>query len=148
MQIYECDLNEQVINELIRLSEDWAKEDSCYGYRANNVEDIQGNRVFLAEEDGKIIGYLFGHVSSSKNMRSIIPEDTPFFEIMEIYVIAERRSEGIGKKLFEYMEEKVKDEAEYAFLSTATKNYKAILHFYIDVVGMNFWSASLFKKLA
>jgi len=33
------------------------------------------------------------------------------------------------------------------FLSTATKDYKRILHFYIDEMGMDFWTARLFKKL-
>ena len=32
-------------------------------------------------------------------------------------------------------------------LITATKNFRAILHFYIDELGMDFWSTSLFKKI-
>jgi hypothetical protein len=32
-------------------------------------------------------------------------------------------------------------------LSTATKNWKAIFHFYLDELGMKFWSARLFKKV-
>jgi hypothetical protein len=32
-------------------------------------------------------------------------------------------------------------------LSTATKNARAILHFYLDELGMEFWSARLFKSL-
>jgi hypothetical protein len=32
-------------------------------------------------------------------------------------------------------------------LSTATKNFRAILHFYVDELDMNFWNARLFKKL-
>ena len=32
-------------------------------------------------------------------------------------------------------------------LSTATKNWKAIMHFYIDEIDMNFWSARLYKHL-
>ncbi len=33
------------------------------------------------------------------------------------------------------------------FLSTAVKNYKSILHFYIDELGMEFWTARLYKKV-
>jgi len=36
---------------------------------------------------------------------------------------------------------------EFIMLSTATKNYKSILHFYIDELGMDFWNARLFKKI-
>ncbi len=77
-------------------------------------------------------------------MCSVIPKDTACFEVMEIFVEKECRNKGIGKALFEYMENTV--EEEYITLCTATKNYKAILHFYIEEVGMNFHSASLFKK--
>ena len=30
---------------------------------------------------------------------------------------------------------------------TATKNFRAILRFYIDELGMAFWSARLYKKI-
>ena len=37
-------------------------------------------------------------------------------------------------------------EADYLTLSTATKDFQAVLHFYIDLLGMDFWSARLVKK--
>ncbi|SHI79099.1 Acetyltransferase (GNAT) family protein [Butyrivibrio fibrisolvens DSM 3071] len=147
MLIHEVDLNEDVLAKLISFSEDWAAENSCYGYRPNDKSDIEGNRIFLAEDDGTIIGYLFGKVCESKQMKSIIPEGTPFFEVEELYVISEKRSQGVGEKLFRFAENAVKAEAEYMVLSTATKNWKAIFHFYIDELNMNFWSARLFKKI-
>ena len=147
MLIHEVDLNEEVLAKLISFSEDWATENSCYGYRPNDKSDIEGNRIFLAEDDGTIIGYLFGKVCESKQMKSIMPEGTPFFEVEELYVIPEKRSQGVGEKLFRFAEDAVKAEAEYMVLSTATKNWKAIFHFYIDELNMNFWSARLFKKI-
>ena len=147
MLIHEVDLNEEVLAKLISFSEDWAAENSCYGYRPNDKSDIEGNRIFLAEDDGTIIGYLFGKVCESKQMKSIMPEGTPFFEVEELYVISEKRSQGVGEKLFRFAENAVKAEAEYMVLSTATKNWKAIFHFYIDELNMNFWSARLFKKI-
>ena len=44
-------------------------------------------------------------------------------------------------------ENAVKNEAEYMVLSTATKNWRAIFHFYLDELEMTFWSARLFKKI-
>ena len=90
---------------------------------------------------------LFGKVYPSKSMKSIMPEGTPYFEVEELYVVPKKRSQGIGEKLFKYAENAVKDEAEYMVLSTATKNWKAIFHFYIDELDMTFWSARLFKKI-
>lgn len=147
MNIYETITNEEIINKLISLSEAWEEENSCYGYRANKKEDIEGNRVFLAEEDGEVVGYLFGKVYESKNMKSIMPEGTPYFEVEEIYVIPSHRSEGIGAALFRYAENALRDDVSYVVLSTATKNWKAVFHFYLDELNMNFWSARLFKKI-
>ena len=147
MVIHEAPLDGGVLERLIALSEDWAAENSCFGYRPNTREDIEGNRIFLAEEDGNVAGYLFGRVYPSKQMQSIMPEGTPYFEVEELYVVPEKRSRGIGAKLFRYAEEAVKADAEYMVLSTATKNWKAVFHFYLDELDMTFWSARLFRKI-
>ena len=148
MRVYEVGTDEAVLEKLISFSKDWAAENSCWGYRANEPSDIEGNRIFFAEEEGTVIGYLFGRICKSVNMYSIMPEGTPFFEVEELYIVPGRRSQGAGSELFHHVEEIVGSEAEYMVLSTATRNWRAILHFYIDELGMQFWSARLFKKLS
>ena len=83
----------------------------------------------------------------SLSYSSAMPEGTPCFEVEELYVVPEKRSRGIGEMLFRHAEEAVKAEADYMILSTATKNWKAIFHFYLDELDMTFWSARLFKKI-
>ncbi len=148
MEIIEADFADEVIEKLIELSKKWEEEESCYGYYANERENIEGNRIFLAKEGEDTIGYLFGHneIHKCKNDKfAAMKCGTEFFEVEEIYVLPEFRSKGVGKALFDFAEKKVK--AEYFVLSTATKDYKRILHFYIDEIGMDFWSARLFKKI-
>lgn len=147
IQISEVELSESVLETLIQMSADWEAEESCHGYRKNERADIEGNRIFLARVDGVTAGYLFGHTETSKKASSIMPDGISYFEIEEIYVKPEYRSRGIGKKLFVFAEKAVSDEVDYIMLSTATKNWKAILHFYIDELDMSFWSARLFKKI-
>ena len=147
LDIIEKKLDEDLLEVLIDLSEDWERENSCHGYRKNEKEDIEGNRIFLALEGDNVIEYLFGHRELSKKSSSIMPDGTPFFEVEEIYIKPEYRSMGIGKRLFEYAEMHVKDDSEFIMLSTATKNWMAIFHFYIDELGMEFWNARLFKRI-
>ena len=148
MVITEETLTEELIRELIDLSVIWEGESSCFGYRRNTEEDIRGNRVFTARRNGKLCGYLFGHMEYITNMTSVIPEGSACFVTEELYVVPEERCRGIGHKLAEYTENAVRSEAEYILLSTAAKNWRAILHFYVDEVGMTFHSAMLFKPLS
>ena len=145
--IEERDPDDELINDLIRLSAGWEAENSCYGYRKNEQADIEGNRIFVAEDGDKRIGYLFGHIESAERATSIMPDGTPFFEVEELFVLPEYRRKGIGKLLFLYAERSVRGEADYIMLSTATKNWKAVFHFYLDELGMEFWSARLFKRV-
>ena len=148
--IREKELTDAVMDTLIAFSRDWEAEQSCYGYRANTAEDLKGRRVFLAYDTNagnKPVGYLFGILESSKNASSIMPEGTPCFEAEELYVVPSSRSCGIGSALFRTAAEAVRHEAEFITLSTATKNWRAILHFYLEELGMEFWNARLFMKL-
>lgn len=147
MHVREAVLDGHIAETLIAMSADWETENNCHGYRKNEYSDLEGTRIFLAEEDGEIIGYLFGRLENAKQDSSVMPEGTPCFEVEELYVKPPRRSGGVGSALFRYAEEAVRGEADYILLGTATKNFRAILHFYVDELGMDFWSARLFKKL-
>lgn len=147
MTVREAALSDKVMTCLIAMSEDWEREDSTYGYRTNTPEDLKGNRVFLAMDGGLTVGYLFGHMETAERMSSVCAAGTAYFEVEELYVRPPFRSRGVGKLLFQHAERAVAGEAEMIMLSTATKNYRAILHFYVDELDMRFWSARLFKKI-
>ena len=147
MRIYEAVLDEALEHELIHLSRDWEAEDSCRGYRANTAEDIEGRRVFLAFDQDRPVGYLFGLTENTKNASSVMPAGTPCFEVEELYVLPAYRSRGIGAALFRAAAGAVRGEAAYITVSAAAKNWRAILHFYLEELGMEFWSARLFMKL-
>ena len=148
IKLREAELTDELLTTLIAMSAAWEAENSTYGYRTNDRSDIEENRIFLAERNGEVLGYLFGHKTAAERTNSIMEEGAAFFEIEELYVTPEHRSEGIGKKLFSFAEQTVQAEGiGYLMLSTATKNCKRILHFYLDELGMDFWNARLYKKL-
>jgi len=147
VMIKETELTTEVRDILIRCSEEWEAEESCHGYRRNTEEDLKGRRIFLAQHGKETVGYLFGRFETTRNAGSIAPEGTPFFEVEELYVSPGFRNEGIGKELFRKAEEAVRENAELLMLSTASRNWRAVLHFYIDELEMEFWSARLYKKL-
>ena len=117
----------------------------CRGYGWWNTKDPIVPGIIVLIVTG--FAYLFGYTEKTKKNTSVLPECTAVFEVEEIYVVPEYRDRGIGKRLFLYAEKEVSQEAEYIMLSTATKNWKAILHFYIEELGMEFWNARLYKKI-
>ena len=147
MKQYEAEPTTQILEKLIQLSAQWAAEQNCYGYYPNTEADIVEKRIFPSEDAEVIEAYLLGKLETAKNMKSIMAEETPYFEVEELYVVPEKRSQGIGEALFRFAEETMKKDVQFIMLSTASKNSKAILHFYLEELGMQFWSARLFKKV-
>ncbi len=139
-------LDEKTISELINLSKKWEEENCSWGIIANTKDDLK-EPLFVAVEEDEIIGYIFGHFQIQENKTSYIEIGSKYFYVDELYVLPEYRNKGIGKKLFKLLESHVKSDCQYITLSTSTKNYKSILHFYVDELDMNFHSAFLIKKM-
>lgn len=76
-----------------------------------------------------------------ENKTAYIEANSKYFMIYEIYVLPVYRNKGVGKKLFKLMENHVKDTCSYIKLIVPTKNYKSILHFSLDELDMDFYSA-------
>ena len=139
-------LDSNTVKELIELSKKWQDEECSWGIIANTDEDLK-EPVFVAIDNDNIVGYIFGHYYVVENKTSYIEIGKKCFMIDEIYVLPIYRSKGIGKELFKLMETHIKETCDYLTLSTSTKNYKSILHFYVDELDMNFHSAFLIKEM-
>ena len=131
--------------QLIELSKIWCDEDITNGLVPNELSDLK-EPCYAALDGDKIVGYTFGHFYNADKKINTIKEGDKCFEIDEIYVLKEYRSQGIGRKLFQAIEEEVHKEVEFITLPTSTKDYKKILNFYIEMMDMTFHSAFLYKK--
>lgn len=147
IEIKKCEWNNNSIDAVMDLSRKWESEDLTYGYCANDQNDLIGSDLVAAYLGDEMVGYLFGKCTVLQEAIIPIEKGKKCFEIGEIYVTEKYRSKGIGQALFKFIENYYKQKADYITLSTATKNYKSILHFYIEKLDMNFWSAKLFKEI-
>ena len=147
MEIKEVKPSEDIIEELIKHSKLWVKENISHGIVEDTREDIIDKRIFVVTIDDKVVASALAHKAKAKikNISSVIPDDEDILEIDTIYVLTEYRSKGLGKALFKYIEDHA--EANNIVLATSTKDYKKVMHFYIDEIGMDFHSALLYKKL-
>ena len=144
MKFEKRSLDDKTAAELIELSEKWKSEGCTHGIIANKWDDLK-EPLFVAEDGGKTVGYIFGHYYDTESKTSYIEIGSRCFMVDEIYVLPEYRSCGIGKELFKLLENEVKGSCDYVTLSTSTKDYKRILHFYAEELGMDFHSAFLIK---
>ena len=148
MEIREIILNEETTAQLIKMSEDWEAENNVYGYVANSIEHLEGRTILGAYNNNKLVGYIFGKPEQQTANSAVLPIGTTYFEIEELYVRKYYRNQNIGKKLFEAMEQKIREEGiEYIFLTSASKDTQRIMNFYINEVGMSTQYAVFFKKI-
>ena len=140
-------LDEALTLRLMELSALWVAEGCSNGMVANGPEDLK-EPLWIALDGETVIGYAFGHYYTAEKRSSYILPGSRCFDLDELYVLPERRSEGVGKALYEALREEVRREAEYVTLATSTKDWRRILHFYTEEVGMDFHSAFLIQRVS
>ena len=150
IEIKKATLTPEVVEELINLSALWVEENISYGLVKNSKDDLK-EPCYIALDHNEIVGYIFGHYYNNEKKitidNGVIPIGEKCFDIDELYIKKEYRHQGIGKKLYLEIEKEVKEETKFITLGTSTKDYKKILHFYIDELDMTFHSAFIYKAL-
>jgi GNAT superfamily N-acetyltransferase len=105
------------------LKMDWATSEAGEMYFKNLLAN-QNACCFIAEDDGKPIGYIAGAPKSIHYRKS------RYFEIENMGVNPEYRSQGIGAKLIETCEKWAKDQGfQKLYVSSYFKNTKAIMFY-------------------
>lgn len=135
------------LNNLLALSKDWVEEKCCPAYHANVVEDFLGKNIFVAIFEEQIIAYALGQIKVLKSRTSYNEAAEKSFELDEFYVSKDFRHQGIGKKLYQYLELSIKEKVDLIRTIATSNQYNELLNFYIDQLGLSFNSALLVKRL-
>lgn len=148
MNIRRANPEGSLMDRLPAMSAAWEAEQNVHGYCANGRGAFEKCEVFVAEEAGEVIGYLLSCRDEPEEPVCTMPEPQPYLEIDEIYVVPAHRGRGAGRALYMAAEEAAREAGlGCVILSTAMKDWKKILHLYIEELGMEFWTARLFKRL-
>lgn len=134
--------SEADIEGIANLQQQWLDEDITWGYYADPPEEISKyvrEHCFVAEQDGKLIGYAFGAVVTKPYMAAL--PDEPCFEIVDIYMAPPFRSHDVGGKLLEVLIESARKIGIKNFrLHSGTKDIAKAVSFYnrhgFDVVSV------------
>ena len=138
-------LTNEIVKQLIELSEKWVEEDCSFGLVKNTKEDLH-EPLFVAIDINKVVGYIFGKYYVTEKRTSYIEIGSSCFEVEELYVLPEYRNQGIGRKLFSLLENEVASKVQYITLGTSTKDYEKTLKFYVKDNKMTYHSAFLIKS--
>ena len=146
IEIREIELTEDAVRQLIALSQVWVDENISHGLVKNSREDLK-EPVFAALDGEEIVGYAFGHAYVKEKKTDSVPVGSRCFDVDELYVLPAYRSQGMGGRLFQAIEDYAKTQGDFLTLATSTKDYRRVLHFYAEQNGMDFHDAYLTKKL-
>lgn len=130
------------------LSHQFAQENCCNGIIADNENYFFDKNVVVCVYDGEIVGYAYGEFDEEDKNKSYANKGDKYFYLDEMYVVPRMRCHGVGKMLFQFLEENaVLNNAKTIRLNAVSKDFVKLLNFYINVLGMDFWSAYLIKQI-
>ena len=139
---------EDECKRLASLSQEFASENCCNNIIADGEDFFVGKKVAVAVYEKQIVGYCYGTAKQEENKRSYANVGDLFYDLEEMFVLKNYRDKKIGKVLFEFVTDYAKGlGCKTIRLNAISKDYKKLLNFYIDILGMDFISAYLVKKI-
>ena len=130
------------------LSAQFAQECCCNGVKEESKEFYRSKNVIVASINNLIIGYLYYEIDKDSKTTPYGNQGDKTFWIEELFVLPSYRKHGVGKMLFDFAENEAKEHAcKTMRVNAVSKDYKRLLKFYIEKLGMDFWSALLIKNV-
>lgn len=138
---------ENLVHDLVSLSQFWADEQTCPSYTPNSPSDFLGRDLFLAYDGDNLVGYGLGDRKTVERETSFNKVGEMAFDLDELYVRPVYRSQGVGQALFQFIEESLWPQVQVLAVTAVSYRYADLLRFYIDELGLTFSYAYLVKRL-
>lgn len=136
------------IFDVAKLSAKFEREECCNGIVADNQDYFSDKKVAVAKIDNTIVGYCYGKFEIKEKDTSKFKKGQKSFYLEELYIDKSFRNQEIGRTLYRFIESyAIENGCDWIETTAVSKNYKSLLSFYIDVLGMEFWSAEMIKTL-
>lgn len=130
------------------LSKQFADECCCSGVKAEKEEFYQDKKVIVASVNNLIVGYLYLEIEKEPKTTPYAKKGNNVLWIKELFVLPTFRKNGVGKLLFDFAENYAKEnDCKTMRVNAVSKDYKKLLKFYIEKLGMDFCSALLIKNI-
>lgn len=139
--------SEQDLSHIVSLSVMWETEQITYGLLHNKVEDLLpklGDYFFVAEQETRVIGYLYGEAVCSEGLAEI-PKGEYYLSIDEVYVHPQHREGRVGHGLVNaVLEEANRQGVRRSVVSSATKQWERMVGFY-GKHGFHMWTIQMVR---
>jgi GNAT superfamily N-acetyltransferase len=124
------------------LYEGWLAEEPAVGMvkaPPGYFETRLGPHFWVAEEDGKLVGFACGSVHTTEAEHAVIPAGEKYLEIDELYVRPEHRNQGLGSSLVQHLiDDAVSSGAARTLVYSSSKQWKKVVEFY-ERQGFDMW---------
>lgn len=136
----------EYLDQLLSLSRDWAEEKTCPAYYANEEADFLDKDIYVALDGERIVAYAYGEIRELTEATSYNRVGEKAFDLEELYVVPALRDRGVGKALYRFMEEQIRDRVDVIGVTAVSYQYEKLLRFYIRELGFGFKYAQLAKR--
>lgn len=136
--------------DIVRLQNEWVKENITYGYQADSYDEIinyDKEYFYVAIDGGRVVGYVTAEicVNDGDGYMNVFPKGAKYLRVNDLYVSAEYRNNNIGEKLLRLVEEKSKENrTQHFYISSATKDAESVRRFY-QRNGYQIWTTVFYK---
>ena len=133
---------------VLALSNALIAEGCCNGMTPDTLDDLRNWVIHVAEADGQLVGYAYGEAVESRYTVGECRKGERYYDLEMLYVSPNHRGKGVGKALCEAELCRARSlGVRQMRLTAVNRDWKRLLHLYIDELGFEFWTATLYRDL-